>query len=395
MKKLPNKPIVLLKKVRHRNAIQLTLSFTYHQQTIDIIRKIEGTKWSKTLRSWYLLYNKQNINQIYYRLKDIVEFKKDISLNTEISTLYIHKKRNISAANKVLIDNYKKYLKGLRYSESTVKTYSTFIADFITYVKDKPINELTTKDVTSFVEDVVVVKKYSISTHRQMISAIKHFRDLHPTCKIDKLELKRPNKNRILPTVLSKEEVIDLLRYTRNLKHRAILALIYSAGLRISEVLNLKLYQIDIDRRQITVKQSKNRKDRNIILAESFVPLLLIYLQSYQPKIYFAEGKPGIQYSAESVRAFLKRSCQLAGIKKKVTPHTLRHSYATHLLENGVDLRYIQELLGHAKPETTMIYTHVTKKDLLKIESPLDLSFRELIKNDKNNTNLRLSGNIN
>jgi integrase/recombinase XerD len=178
--------------------------------------------------------------------------------------------------------------------------------------------------------------------------------------------------------VLSNEEIINLLRCTKNLKHRAIIAMIYSAGLRIGELINLQLAHIDIQRRQIIVKNSKGRKDRNVILAKSCISLMLNYLNTYEPKKYFAEGKPLEQYSQESIRAFLKRSCKAANITKKVTPHTLRHSYATHLLENGIDLRYIQELLGHAKPETTMIYTHVSKKDLLRIESPLDVAVKKL-----------------
>ncbi len=127
--------------------------------------------------------------------------------------------------------------------------------------------------------------------------------------------------------------------------------MIYSAGLRISELLSLQLAHIDVDRRQILVKNSKGRKDRNVILAESIIPLMNNYLMSYRPDRYFVEGKPYQQYSAESIRAFLHRVSKLANITKNVTPHTLRHSYATHLLENGIDLRYIQELLGHSPRE--------------------------------------------
>ncbi len=392
MKNFPQQfPIITLKKVIHRKNIVLLLDFKFNQYLISKVKKLGNYRWSKTLVGWYTLYTEENIVQLKKTLKNDAKFKADESLFRQIKLKHIKEKRIISEENKEVIRAYVKYLKGKCYSESTVKTYFTFIADFISYIKRTPLKELTNRHVETFIEDVFIPRKYSVSTHRQLISAIKLFKAFYPECKIDDLQLKRPKKSRILPIVLSKEEIIDLLRYTKNLKHRAILAMIYSAGLRISELINLQLSNIDIDRRQIVVKNSKGRRDRNIILAKSFIPLMQNYLMSYEPKYYFVEGKTGQKYSAESVRAFLRRSCIAAKITKRVTPHTLRHSYATHLLENGIDLRYIQELLGHAKPETTMIYTHVSKKDLLNIESPLDIAVKNITQ--KQNNNIRLSGN--
>ena len=255
---------------------------------------------------------------------------------------------------------------------STVRAYSFLVANFIEYIGIKSIADVNNTDVDRYLAEVFVPRGYSVSTQRQLISGLKLFKAFRPDCSIDKLELTRPKRDRILPVVLSKLEVIDLIRCTRNLKHRAILAMIYSSGLRISELLNLQLSDINIDRRQVHVKYGKGRKDRYVVLSEGFLPLLKNYLTTYSPSNYFAEGPKGKQYTASSIRKFLKRSCYNAKITKRVTPHTLRHSYATHLLENGVNLRHIQMLLGHAKPETTMIYTHVMKKDLLDIRSPLD-----------------------
>jgi site-specific recombinase XerD len=152
----------------------------------------------------------------------------------------------------------------------------------------------------------------------------------------------------------------------------------YSCGLRISEVLHLKLADIDMDRKQLVVRQSKGRKDRYIVLPESTIPLLLNYVSSFKPQYYLFQGSQGGIYSASSIRVFLNRSRLRARIKNRITPYTLRHSYATHLIENGVNLRLVQELLGHSKPETTMIYTHVAKKDLLAVQSPLDRVLLEL-----------------
>jgi len=385
-------PTLLLKKVEHRNKVQLLVLFDFNFSLKEQIKSL-GYFWSQTLKGWYTLFTSENISTLKEALKNSATIKLDSSVFESIEVLPIRKQRNISEDNKNVVRLFVKYLKGKRYSESTIKTYFTFVADFFDYIQDTDLESINNRTLELFIEDVFIPRKYSISTHRQFISAMKLFKAFYPECKIDEIQLKRPKKSRLLPTVLSKEEIIDLLRYTKNLKHRAVLAMIYSAGLRISELLNLKLKDIDIDRRQIIVKNSKGRRDRHIILADSFIPLLLNYVNSYEPVTYFVEGKPEVKYSAESVRAFLHRSTKLAKITKRVTPHTLRHSYATHLLENGIDLRYIQELLGHAKPETTMIYTHVSKKDLLNIKSPLDLALKQLSGTDKNNTNMRLSGN--
>lgn len=392
MKKSSKLPIIELKKVNHKNEVRLSLHFKFNQSFINILKSLQGFRWSASLKAWHISFSPENLQHIKHLFNEKAQFKLDASIYQTISTKPVKEARVLSEEHKNIVRLFAKYLEGKRYSNSTIKTYITFIADFFNYMKSKSVLEFCNKDVELFVEDVFVPKKMSISSQRQLISAIKLFKAFYPECKIDDLKLTRPKKSKILPTVLSKEQIIDLLRCTKNLKHRAILAMIYSAGLRISELLNLQLNNIDIDRRQIIVKNSKGRKDRMIILAESFIPLLLNYVNSYSPKKYFVEGAAGEQYSAESIRSFLKKSCTAANIQKRVTPHTLRHSYATHLLENGIDLRYIQELLGHAKPETTMIYTHVSKKDLLKIESPLDLALKGL-KEQTTTGPQRLSGN--
>jgi site-specific recombinase XerD len=258
-----------------------------------------------------------------------------------------------------------------------------FIADFIEFHNNKLPENLSNKDVEAFIESVFIKRQYSVSTQRQFISAIKQFTAFYPETAISDLMLERPKKSKILPTVLSQEEMIRLIQCTKNLKHRAILAMIYSAGLRIGELLNLKLKDIQVHRMQLFVQQGKGRKDRYVSLASSFMPLLQNYLMTYEPRVYFVEGEEGRPYSASSVRKFLSRSVKAAKIDRRVTPHTLRHSYATHLLESGVGLRHIQELLGHAKPETTMIYTHVARRDLLEIKSPLDYAIEQMTKNGK------------
>lgn len=290
-------------------------------------------------------------------------------------------KRSFSLHQRTILNNFYKYLKGKRYSKSTVETYTYLVADFIEFHSKKQFSNLNNRDVELFIEQVIVKQKFSISTQRQFISALKQFIVFHPETELNNLELERPSKSKKLPEVLSIEEIIKLIQVTRNLKHRAIIALLYSSGLRIGELINLKLSDLHVNRKQLHIKDAKGRKDRYTVLADSFLPLLQNYVISYEPKIFFVEGQIGKPYSASSVRKFLKRSCKLAKIERPVTPHTLRHSYATHLLEQGVGLRHIQELLGHSKPETTMIYTHVARKDLMKVKSPLDQAIEDLKKN--------------
>jgi site-specific recombinase XerD len=297
----------------------------------------------------------------------------------------------LPTAKQDLFDKYVKYLEGLRYSESTIGVYGHFVFEFLKFAGTKSHDLLDNEDVRLYIEWAVKTKNYSISSHRQITGALKHFAFFCPECAIDPATLRRPSKSKKLPVVLSEAEVIDLLRCTRNLKHRTILALLYSSGLRVSELLNLKVHNFDLDRRQLHINNAKNRKDRVVIIAESILPLLNNYVMSYRPRDYFVEGQNGGRYSAGSIRQFLKKSCEIAKIKKHVTPHTLRHSYATHLLEQGTDLRYIQELLGHRRPETTMIYTHVARKSLFDIRSPLDTALLNVPPEAKDNPHLLLS----
>ena len=384
MKKLPT---VYLEVKMHRKNEQLLVRFTYNETLINLINPL-NLKWSATLKTWYLPYHKENVVLMLKTLKG----------SAHVDTSRLPKKelfkRNLTDAEKKLMNNFFLYLKGKRYSKSTIQTYTFFVADFISFNTKTPLKELNNRNVELFIEKVFIERNYSISSQRQFISALKIFIVFYKHTQINDLELERPKKSRKLPSVLSQEEVLRIIQCTLNLKHRAILALIYSCGLRISELINLKLVDFHIDRKQLIVKNGKGRKDRYVSLADSFIPLLSNYYYSYKPKSFFVEGQKGGKYSAESVRKFLKNSCRRANIQKNVTPHTLRHSYATHLLENGVDIRYIQLLLGHSKPETTMIYTHVKRKDLMKIQNPLDIALQKIKKTDNHNEKVLLSGKL-
>lgn len=381
-------PTLFLEQKKHRNTSKLIIKFAYDDDLIAIVRKINGAAWSKTLQAWHVPNTKEN----YATVLDT--FKRITTVNTSKISKIIPFKRDLTKEQKILLNNFYLYLKGKRYSKSTIDTYTFFIADFINFHTKTPLQELTNRHVELFIETVFIERNYAVSSQRQFISALKVFIVFYPHTKINELSLERPKKSKKLPNVLSQEEVLEIIRCTQNLKHRAIIALLYSCGLRISELINLKLIDFHIERKQLVVKSGKGRKDRYVSLADSFLPLLSNYYYSYKPKVYFVEGQKGGKYSPEAVRQFLRKSCAKAGIKKPVSPHTLRHSYATHLLENGVDIRYIQSLLGHARPETTMIYTHVKRKDLMEIQNPLDIALQKINTTDNQNEKLLLSRKI-
>ncbi len=385
---MKNYPEIFIEQKVLQKKDYLLVSFIYNNDLINLIRKIDGAKWSKSLKSWCVLDSEENLEII------IETFKNLTSVNcSKISKKEVFK-RNLTELQKKLLNSFYSYLKGKRYSKSTMQTYTFFVADFINFHTKTPLKELTNRDVELFIEKVFIERNYSVSSQRQFISALKIFIQFYPNTKINNLELERPKKSRKLPSVLSQEEVLSIISATQNIKHRAIIAIIYSCGLRISELINLKLTDFNVERKQLIVRNGKGRKDRYVSLADSFIPLLTNYYYSYKPENYFVEGLNKGKYSAESVRQFLKKSCFKANIKKTVTPHTLRHSYATHLLENGVDIRYIQSLLGHSRPETTMIYTHVKRKDLMDIMNPLDVALQKIKRTDNQTKRNILSGKI-
>jgi len=250
--------------------------------------------------------------------------------------------------------------------------YTDLFEEFINYFPDKEIHEITEEEVVIFLRYLVNVRKISTSYQNQSINAIKFYyeRVLGGQRKVYLIE--RPREENYLPEVLSTKEISKILISIDNLKHKAIIMTIYSSGFRIGEAINLKIKDIDSERMQIRIEQGKGKKDRYTILSSKNLDLLRKYFLEYKPKKWLFEGMSGGKYSRKSIQIILKKAALKAGILKRITVHTLRHSFATHLLESGTDIRYIQSLLGHSNTKTTEIYTHITKKGLDKIKSPLD-----------------------
>ena len=259
------------------------------------------------------------------------------------------------------------------YGKSTVNSYVTMVSRFLRFIKPVGAVDCVPYDVVRYVNDFILPMHLSYTFQNQTISAMKlFFSEIY--CRplvIEKLE--RPRGEHRLPNVLSRDEIKRLIAGVINLKHRAMLSLTYGCGLRRQEVLNLKLNDIDSKRGIINIRQSKGRKDRMVPVSEKLLELLREYYKVYRPESFLFEGdEKGVMYSPSGFENVLKRSCRKVGISKPVTLHWLRHSYATHLLEAGTDIRYIQVLPGHSSSKATEIYTHVSMGSLKNIKGPFD-----------------------
>ncbi|WP_375562683.1 site-specific tyrosine recombinase/integron integrase [Bernardetia sp. OM2101] len=269
------------------------------------------------------------------------------------------------------VENFMQLLEIKRYAYSTRKAYQSVLEKFFRQF-EKPIEHITQKEVQEYLYQKIREEKISFSTQKQIVGAIKLFyKEMYKKdLKIDYLYPDRQEHK--LPNVLSKEDVVRLINSPKNLKHKTILTGIYSAGLRISEITKVKINDIDSKRMIIRVKGGKGYKDREVMLSEQFLVLLREYYKAYKPKEWLFEGQNGGQYSTTSIQKIFKKALKNANINQEATVHTLRHSFATHLLENGTDIRFIQEFLGHNSIKTTQIYTHITKNSKSKVKSPLD-----------------------
>jgi site-specific recombinase XerD len=280
--------------------------------------------------------------------------------------------KSVNSYNKALKD-FSDQLILKRYSENTIVVYKEQIIRFFNYYSKNDPSALTDEDVKEYMLFLLKEKKISFSYQKQVISAIKFYFEKVLRRETKKYYFEIPkSKETKLPIVLSKNEVKKILKCTNNLKHKAILSTIYSAGLRLSELVNLKIADIDSERKLIYVRGGKGKKDRTTILSIELLELLRKYFKEFKPKIWLFEGIRGEQYSKRSVQKVFYTALRKSNLDKKVSVHTLRHSFATHLLEQGEDLRYIQKILGHKSSKTTEIYTHVTKTGIQKIKSPFD-----------------------
>jgi integrase/recombinase XerD len=367
--------------------VRIRLFFAFDAEIIELIKGLPGARWHPVMKCWHVapvLGPAVKLNHRFFGKLEFVPVQESGSPGVRKSGGQDVTKPVIAChsgfdndlvpilPDRAMPEEFLKTMKLRQYSMRTIKTYAEMLKLFMRFYRDRDLDGLTDEDIREYLLYLVDKKGVSQSYQNQAINAIKFYYEQVLGRPTRKYYLQRPKPEKKLPGVLSEEEVTAILKQVENLKHKCILYLIYSAGLRLGETLNIRIRDIDSQRKMVIIHQGKGRKDRYSLLSDTLLELLRKYYKVYKPKEWLFEGQYGGQYSDKSVQTIFKRALKASGVRKQASVHTLRHSFATHLLEHGTDIRYIQELLGHVNTKTTLIYTHITKTGFEKIKSPLD-----------------------
>ncbi|HUS86725.1 MAG TPA: tyrosine-type recombinase/integrase [Bacteroidales bacterium] len=359
----------------------IKIEFEYNEVILRLVRQLEGRWYNPETRDWTAWDNQANISWLSESLDRYgIRYTINSGPALEVNPLAKERKKmnskiiavSLSKHSEGELEKLRSYLSRIRYSERTIENYVHQVSRFLRYHKNISAAEIESEHIIEYIEEAIIGLSYSGSLQNIFISSLKKFFQANLGHIPEFPEFRRPNKGRSLPKIFSKEEITRIINATRNPKHRMALLMIYSCGLRRSEMINLRIDDLDFGRKLVILYNAKGKKDRVVPLTEKLILSVDKYLAAYSPVDFFIEGKPGFRYSAESLARILDSSKVRAGIKRKGSLHSLRHSYATHLHEKGIDIRYLQELLGHKSSKTTEIYTHVSRRELSKIGSPLD-----------------------
>ncbi len=370
-------PVIILENKFHRKQQQLLLKFSYDNTLINIAKSKLHAKWSNTLKSWYIPNNPKNLKAIFSAYKDVAKI--DTSMlpfkNTKLSRNLKYSNSQPKVIDKKSFDvpiDFLDFMKRKRYSPNTIKTYASFLNEFNHFIKPKSLKDCDKNDIKTYINFLVKKKNVATSTQNQAINALKCYFENTEGWDRFSMAIERPRKEKRLPKILSEQEILKMIQVCDNFKHKLIICILYSSGIRVSELLSLRKEDFLFDKNLIFVRGGKGKKDRTTVLSEQLKNMLVLYLKTYKPKYFIIESPNRTKYSASSVNKVLKAIAKKAGIERSISAHMFRHSFATHLLEQGLDLRYIQQLLGHGSSKTTELYTYVSNKSLAKIKSPLD-----------------------
>jgi integrase/recombinase XerD len=376
---------IVISAIRHKEESRLLLRFERDASIVEAGKKLKDFRFSITHHGWHVPYEEGMLRKVidafshlakldYSGVRDSPEAiacradtipRGGLGKGGKMISAGIEKEKRLSS--------FQNYMRSKRFSENTVKVYTDAVRSFLKFFHEKEMEAITNDDVIRFNVEYILANQLSVSYQNQVVNAIKLFFSTTADRLLDPELVMRPKREKLLPHVLSKNEVKKLLGLTKNFKHRTMLSLIYACGLRRGELLSLMPRDIRSDRNVILIKQAKGKKDRMVPLSQKMLEMLREYYLLYRPKKYLFEGlREGYPYDERSLQLVMKQAVSRAGIDKRATLHWLRHSFATHLLEGGTDIRFIQELLGHNSSRTTEIYTHVSTTSLGKIVSPFD-----------------------
>lgn len=363
---------IVIKSLVWNKQHRVLLEFPYDDELKQMVKSLPGARWNREKRAWMLSYQKGIVETLmaFFKGKAYVDYR---NFRLPERKEQAEPLPDLDASLLGEVQKFGEWMQNRRYAMATIRTYTQSLSLFFRFTANKHPEEITTEDLENFHQGYIIKRKYSVSFQSQVINAVKLYFSTKKKRKLEPVAIERPKKPRVLPHVLSKEEVKAILHAHQNIKHRTMLSLIYACGLRRSELLQLRLEDVDAKRGLLRINQAKGAKDRIVPISDNILEMLRTYYRAEKPERYLFEGKErGQAYSPGSLQKVLQSAVEKAGIKKPVTLHWLRHSYATHLLENGTDLRYIQTLLGHNSSRTTEIYTHVSRRSLQNIKSPFD-----------------------
>jgi integrase/recombinase XerD len=358
--------MLTLEPLVHRDTLCVAIRGRISAAAYQSLSQSTDRKYSKSLRCFYIKYTADALKNLY----NVLCLNDEVTLQGFDDACALAE-TSLAKHAVIIPDAYSEKLIRMRYSKATYDNYMIQFRMFMMFVHPTPPELVTEKIIHNYLLYLANEKKVSTATQNQAINAIKFY--LEHVMESDRrvFYTERPRKEWKLPTILSDDEVKTLFYHTENVKHRAIMFLFYSAGLRMTELLHLRWIDIDPDRKSIYIRCGKGKKDRRTILSPPAYDYLMHYKEIYRTSDCVFEGTGGRVYSARSVNNMLKRNAFRAGIAKKISSQTLRHSFAAHMLEGGADLRYIQALLGHESSKTTERYLYVTQGEVNRLHSPL------------------------
>jgi len=362
-------PLIQIRLLQSGKLQWIRIQFPYHAVLIAIVKRLGDARWSSVYRSWLVPYTPVQYEQVKVELSKhaVVSFTE---ADREVAVL-VGRGRSEELYGVEMV-RFEQWMRSKRYSDNTIRVYIDALWVFLKFLQGKPLHIVSDEDIIRFNTEYILKRGLSVSFQNQVINAVKLFFSIQSVRRLNPEGIARPRREKRLPNVLSKSEVKRILAAPVNVKHRVMLALIYACGLRRGELLNIKPADIQSDRGLLFIRQAKGKKDRVVPIPATLLDQLRSYYVAYRPKLYLFEGQGDAQYSEKSIQQVFKQALCKTGIGKPATLHWLRHSYATHLLERGTDLRYIQVLLGHSSSRTTELYTHVSNKNLEQIRSPFE-----------------------